>query len=503
MDNLNEHLSSLSVQSQPSSSSSSSALPLAVILRYLAEYHPTSHALSVLRQELAQTELPPIESIPDLVALLDEHQKTIQLSSNATTSDSLPYPSLPGPSNLPHRILQTHSHLSASNLLSISSITLPIRRFETRPTDGSDPRFITTFKPCLAVTAADKRVLFFDSQDGEILSTLEPVKTPSEMGHTAPVLEMCQHPVEKRELVTIGMDGKIILWDLLQGGSVHQEVIGAHARFVTRCQWSSSGVWLATAGYDKKINVFKRAVETPARTTDVDMDEEEEDDLEVAPLTSRLDLVQTLTTKKNPEAICFVEHRAKTYLAWSQREDCFLHYLEIPSDSSATEWPQHHFNTNETASDEHVSYSILSLQLHPTLPLLTALTGASSSPYSLILLLPFLSRARARVLHTNVPSSETYLPRMAWNQDGSALWITTEDGRLRLYDASDVERCVLAAHGLLAEGDGDTMSGEERALRWRMGSANGLIKDLTVLPDGTVASTGFDRTVRVVVPVDA
>ncbi|CAO1615671.1 unnamed protein product [Jaminaea pallidilutea] len=489
----------------------------AVILRYLREHMPNSRSLEAFSRE-AVLGVQDDASTPDLFALLSVYegqQRLINPSASVqkpSTEDSV-WPRLAGPSRLQYSLDITHSLLHASNVLVLRPVLLPRRRFNTAPSDGSDPRFETTFAPCLLSAGADKRVLIFDPDDGEVAQSLEPVARSMDQGHTAAVLDVTQHPHEPRELVTAGMDGKVIVWDLLTGKP--HVAFKDHQRFVVRCTWSADGRYLATAGYDKVINIYRRRASVVTNGAGEDRMEEDgpsdiDDDIEARPLDSKLELVYTLSTRGNPEAIAFVAAEDKTqWLVWSMRDDCFLHYLQMQDKEGTSpapegsSWLESKYNTNEVAMDTHISYSILSITPHPTLPLLSLVTGshASQSASSLVLLMPLFSDQRQVTIHTTVPAGTSYTPRQAWLPSGEGVWISSEEGLLKLYDLQGQERCEAGVHGAASERELTGMSAEEKAKRWRMGTMNGVIKDVVVLDDGRVASCGFDRTVRVLSPV--
>ena len=58
--------------------------------------------------------------------------------------------------------------------------------------------------------------------------------------------------------------------------------------------------------------------------------------------------------------------------------------------------------------------------------------------------------------------------------------MASEHGRLKLYDlATGEEKVDVGVHGAASEDvDGMGMGAEEKARRWRMGTMNGVIKDV-------------------------
>lgn len=548
MDELNAHLSSVEMQermqglsvapppqavprqndpvqnqdgSAPHPASDADKAALSVVMKYLQDYWPHSAAARALvdemRKDAARSGADSATTVPELHTLLAAGgfgNASAPAAGSGTSSQSsyqLSLPTLAGPPTIPHEITHTHGALHTNNALCVRSVILPRRQFVTSPhaLQGRDPHFCTTLHRVLVSTSSDKQVLFFDSETGEIIESLDPVQRVLDTGHTSPVLDVAQHPSEKREFITVGMDGKVCLWDLLKRKVVSEHK--DHTRFIVRCAWDPRGEYLATAGYDKRIVIYRRRGAATDMDTD-DNDGDNDDDIEVADLQTQLDPIFTLDTRSNPEAIHFVSASAKTWLVYTLRDDCFMHYVnvdDIVAGAGAAAPEQVSFNTNENPFDTHRSYSILSITSHPTqLGLLSLLTGAhsSTSSTSLILLLPLFSDQRAATIHTNVQTSEHYSPRHIWLPDGSGVYVTSEEGFLRLYDSSGKERCILGVHGIVSSANdaGGAMSAEEKAKRWRMGGMNGSIRDLDILDGGggsadvRVVTCGFDRTVRVI-----
>lgn len=508
---------------------------------------------------------------------------------------------LPGPATLPYSLVKTHASLHASNILSLSVVTLPTRSFST-----TQAEYVTQSRKLLCSTAADKTVVFSEPESGEMVEVLEPAppaaaaaaSAPSAdgggsaaAGHSAAVLCTAQHPIEQRELVSSGMDAKVIIWDLLHRRTV--QTLSHHTKFVVRCAYSPKGQYLATCSYDKTVRVYRRAM--------AQRQAEDEDTVEVPLIEPRYELVHTVETRNNPEALVFVRAplapaaddvgvrskdrvlgergesapsfdnaslsllevpRQRTWLAYTMRSDSFVHYLALPLDADADidegqarandaetsvdetgkrlahmsvaspstvtpAWEVVSFNTNLTAEDLHVSYSLLFLTLHPLGTHIGIQTGdhsipttgyaPASSSLSRILLLPVLSSSRTATLWTGVASSGFATNRHAWLKDGTGAWLTGEDGLLRLVDMAGKVRACIPAHGAAAEAHqratlGTLLSGrngrdggggEDEQLRrttsWSRGG-NTIIKDVVVLDEhgDRIASCGFDRCIRVV-----
>ncbi|PWN35480.1 WD40 repeat-like protein [Meira miltonrushii] len=484
--------------------------------------------------------------------------------------------SLAGPSKLPFRLKDVYSKLHASNILSLSLVDLPNRSFST-----SEARYISSTKRLICSTGADRNIIFSDPVDGEMVESFEGGQGQLDQAkHAAAVLCTAQNPNKQfqREFVTCGMDSKVIVWDLLHGKAI--QLIQTHSKFVVRCAFSQSGQYLATCSYDKTICVFKRNGEELPRNVAGD----EEDDLDMPPLLkTQYTLVHTVKTRNNPESIVFVRSalspdqsdpgteetqtalvsqtgvpavsdspsilsKKRTWLAYTMRSDCFVHYLALPLDAdeerapgeeasgegieavssklgelnvteqdtqntkATPEWTELAFNTNASRSDYHVSYSLLHLTLHPLGNHLAIQTGdhsipstgyaPASSSLSRIIIMPLLSSERTTTIWTGVASSGFAANRHVWLKDGSAVWLTSEDGILRLVDTHGKTRATVYAHGIAASaGESNGSANLDTEMRsassWSRGG-NTIIKDVVVLDDeGSVASCGFDHTVRV------
>ena len=490
----------------------------------------------------------------------DERKRKIEQlnATHATRAVADPLTlTLPGPPTLPFRLSKTHSTLHASNILSITKLKLPRRRFDT-----SAARYVNSIHDCLVTTAADKRIVFSDAHTGEVEEILE-----SRDGHQAAVLSVAQDPVDARCLLSSGMDAKVIVWDLLTRKVV--QVLGEHAKFVVKVAMSPSGDYLASIGYDKKVVVYRRIHRTSFHATSASDEGDEDDEEDVDELKGpRYEKAFEMETQTNPEAILFVRaglspeasseasdlaggststtagagevviHEARekrTWLCFTVRNDSFIHYLALPTSAdasidsltdalsttsltdtthspkpplptsaSAPDWSVHSFNTNPNVDDLHVSYSLLSLSLHPSLLYICVQTGDHTSPalasssstapgsLSRLLLLAPLSSTRAATIWTGVPTSSYAVPRHSWLPSGRGCWLNAEDGVLRLVDLKGRTRASVLAHGVAANND-EAMAA---AASWSRGG-NTIVKDVIVLNEGEVASCGFDRTVRI------
>lgn len=244
------------------------------------------------------------------------------------------------------------------------------------------------------------------------------------------------------------------------------------------------------------------------------------------------------------ELLIHEARQKRTWLCFTVRNDSFIHYIALPTsaDSStlesisnelsrvtldddaqakrttaatcttqvAADWSLHSFNTNPDRHDVHVSYSLLSLSLHPSSLYICVQTGDHTSPalassssstqpgsLSRLLLLDPLSSRRAATIWTGVSTSSYAVPRHSWLPSGRGCWLNAEDGVLRLVDLKGRTRASILAHGVSSAAANDARDGQAAAASWSRGG-NTIVKDVVVLSEQRVASCGFDRTVRIV-----
>ncbi|WFD26477.1 hypothetical protein MNAN1_001460 [Malassezia nana] len=377
-----------------------------------------------------------------------------------------------------YELAKTYNHLHMSNILSVRPATYP----------GSTAS-------CIATTSADRRVVFTDVSNGEVLGVLEKsARGDGPSGHDAAVLDLSQHPQCPRFALTAGMDGRVVQWDLTTDSPVHE--MRDHTRFVVRVSHSDDGRFMATAGYDKRIHIYAVDVR------------------DGRPMYMRL---HSLTLPTNPEALLFVPgpmtpgHASsdeRLWLVYTARDRVVLHYVALPIGREAPgtpDWSVLAYNTNADPDDEHVSYSLLHLSVHPSGRYIAAQTGDHNVPsgsdsdspsLSRILLMPLFSAHRHATLWTSAPTSAYASPRHAWMPHGQGVWVTGDDGVLRLVSLDGTLRAIVRCHGAAPDAAPGRVGEALAAAAWRSGG-NTLVKGVTVLPDGRIASCGFDRTVRI------
>lgn len=264
-----------------------------------------------------------------LVELAESHamsQALQDITLEDRPTDALSQVPLPA-----YELAATYNYLHMSNILSVMPATYP-----------------GVGGPCIATTSADRRVVFTDVTNGEVIGVLEASVSADglRMGHEAAVLDMSQHPQRPTYVLTAGMDGRVVQWDLLHDLPVHE--IRDHKRFVVRVAHSDDGRFMATAGYDKNIHIY---------AADIRHDK---------PVYTRL---HTLVLPTNPEALLFVRGPAtpgdapglleRTWLLYTARDRATLHYVALPAAGGTPDWTVLEYGTNADPNDQHRSYSLV------------------------------------------------------------------------------------------------------------------------------------------------
>ncbi|GAA5983325.1 hypothetical protein JCM10908_000242 [Rhodotorula pacifica] len=423
----------------------------------------------------------------------------------------------------------------ASNVLCVQRAVVPRREW-----DSQQLRFVTQEIPSLLTTAVDRTLKIYRSDsDSSSFELLESFSLPS------PALSVAQHPLpsQARFIACATMEGSLSVIDV-----VSREVVACvkdHNKYIVKVAFSPDGEYLATLGYDKLIHIYRFVLSPPPSHDSrprIDAQEDGDDDpLATCPIV-KLDLAHTITTRTNPEAAVWLpvsvsagQRDGGQWLVWTAREDNLLHYVKAPTATTGGEelsqqqqkWETEEWNLNENG-DSFISFSILSISLHPTLPLLSLQTSTASAR---LLLYPFHSSTRLLTLHTSASQSDYFNPRHAWLPSGAGVFVNSEDGVVRLVDLQGRVRLSRGAHGIAApdeelqhllaeDAEGGTLTAEkklelksERArLRREADRGSSVVRDVEVLPPSssrgddkgmvgvkgwTMVSCGFDKTVKV------
>lgn len=251
--------------------------------------------------------------------------------------------------------------------------------------------------------------------------------------------------------------------------ATHQSIwsVKDHTKYVVRIAVSDDGKWMASAGYDKHIILY-RAIGDGDEVT--------------------YQKIYSKHLKTNPEAIVFLP--GSTHLVYTAREDNYLRYIKLEEDMSEPDETRYNLNPN---GDDWVSFSILCIGIHPSL---RHLSLQSDTPIARILVVPFHSSERLLTLFTSSEQSIYSNPRHSWLSSGAAVAVSSDDGIVRIVDLRGKVRAAIHCHGAAAPGEAGE-GGEAVEVRRTLDKGASVVRDVCVVPgSNTVISVGLDRTVR-------
>ncbi|WVF67245.1 hypothetical protein IAT40_001993 [Kwoniella sp. CBS 6097] len=370
--------------------------------------------------------------------------------------------------------------VSAMNLLTVGEAKVPKRVFDT-----ATASYVASYPSSIITTSVDKTLKIIDYQTGEVDRILEP--------HKAAVLSFAVHPLNPRYLLTGSMDGTTILTDLITNEPLQTF---RSQKFVVRVAFSPDGRYMATASYDHHIVLYSAvgsAIPDPLGEDDIPLDES--DDLLLASeSTLRYEEVHRIKVDSNPESIIF--HPQSTYLLYTVRSSHLLYYLNLdPSSPSSGRqlWEIATKSFNPHPMDNHVSFSVLNMALHPSGKIIACQTGDHRGNAGERILLYGIEPGdieRLGVLWTGSEGDDFVLPRMAWLPDGSGIVTTTPNGYLNLLTLAGETRSSVKIHGASNLGQ----------------ASSEVVRDCVVVPTSRidqespgweVVSVGYDRQVRI------
>jgi len=271
----------------------------------------------------------------------------------------------------------------------------------------------------------------------KILSTATQTVQRTITTHGAPVLSLAFHPLLSSLLISTAMDGSTAISDASSGEVL--QTFKDHTKYVTRGQWSRDGEVMATCGHDKTVVVYKKTGDDGAALPSFELSKRHQ-------------------FTNIPEAMCFLDDGMT--LAVSVRGDNYLHYVDV-SDGSVTK-----ANLNQMG-DDHVSFTVLDLNLSPNGKFLLASTDKSR------LLLYSVGTTLQLRFYYGAVNDDLCQTRTSWHPSGSYIFVTSQDHKVYCWHVTSQRlHCQLKGH-------------------------SAAVRDIDMSPDGsTLVSCAFDKTVR-------
>ncbi|KAK9476764.1 WD40-repeat-containing domain protein [Lipomyces japonicus] len=324
-----------------------------------------------------------LESILEQKRLFDLSQAVEELEIDDKREDNwlIPYPSFL--SVVPKQVPEV-------NILFVSVAKL---RLPTVLDDDSSPR---SERQCILVASADKSLKIFDFYSFDLLKSFTHL-------HSSPILTLAA--IDADTVVTGGMDGRLVFTKVATG----EVVVFAkdHFKYLVRITVTNDNKYIATAGYDKKVNVYNLSFQG-------------EDQI------PSLSLIGSVTFPTNPEAIAFVYNDDKELrLIASRRDSTFIFYYKL--EPTVIEVARHNLNPE---SNSWVSFCAMDITPDPVDAKLIGV-ATSTVPHMRFLAVENGVDNIVKNTFTKAPQDAYSSGRITWRPHASGIWCNGDDGIIR------------------------------------------------------------------------
>ncbi|KAH8925028.1 WD40 repeat-like protein [Atractiella rhizophila] len=369
----------------------------------------------------------------------------------------------------PIRVVKTLDDVHSGPILCVRFKTVKRKFFDTLAEDYREEDV-----PCLVTSSGDRMITYTPY-------TLNPESpTPHAMLQiSSPALSLAFSPSCTDRIYCSCMDGSVNQYST-DPSSLSNPIwsVKDHTKYAVRVDVSEGEEWLASGGYDGRLCLYQNRGTT-----------------EETKWTKRA----VLEFDKRVEGILFLPGGKK--LAFTLRDDNHLNYLILPEhreekeilgkeDLEIEKW---NLNAN---GDDWVSFSILSISLHPSG---THVCLQTDTPLSRLILVPLTSPTPNlfRTLYTTSVQSEFSNPRHAWLST-SLVAVGSDDGSVRILDIDGNVKTSIPAHGaaLVVSSEGES---ERVRARKERDAGSSVVRDICALPDRGLATCGFDKKVQIAV----
>ncbi|KAK9237226.1 WD40-repeat-containing domain protein [Lipomyces kononenkoae] len=284
-----------------------------------------------------------------------------------------------------------------SNILFVSVANLSI------PASTDDPSSGFPARPCILTSSADRSLRIFD------FYTLELLRVHTHL-HASPILSFLVF--NESTLLTGGMDGRLVVSNPATGDIIAQ--LNDHQKYLVRIACSRDMKYVATAGYDKKVNAY--SIENLGS---------DESNFAFAK-------IGTISFPTNPEAILFAttegENESESTtprLIVSRRDSTFLYYYKLfPVLSEAA---RHNLNPDGTS---WVSFCAMDMSLDPV-DHKFLVVATSTVPQMRFMMLQSRSDQILKNVSTKAPQDAYSSARICWRPNGTGFWCNGDDGIIR------------------------------------------------------------------------
>jgi len=254
--------------------------------------------------------------------------------------------------------------------------------------------------------------------------------------HRAGVLSVDFHPQKSNWMLTTSMDMTATITDINTDAVVQK--FSDHSKFVVRGIFSPDGQWLATASYDRTLCIYAWKEDSGYQLAK-----------KFGPLVG------------NVESICFLPDSLT--LVAGIRDDNYLHYISL------TDFSDTRYNMNANG-DDWVSFTPMWLSVSPNGKYLLVSTDDSNGR---VILFGVHSNVQLRNFYGAATDRLSSAPRHCWDANGKYVYIAGgTDCRIRVIEVKTAN------------------------VAYELKGHSAMIRSLAFDPAIGLASTGFDRTIR-------
>ncbi|KAF8428700.1 hypothetical protein EV426DRAFT_714164 [Tirmania nivea] len=309
-------------------------------------------------------------------------------------------------------------------------VFVTLANFSTTPTDVDDDGPFGSWKPLIIGCTVSGELGLYEvpTPDGNLVRSTAPARTYNNL-HMAPILAVCV--LRGKYLLTGSMQGTVALHRAHDGKEIWR--VKDHNKFVVKAEVSEEvdeedarGWWFATAGYDKRVHVYRIHI--------LGESEQHEE--------CKIEHVGSIEYDTIPEALCFIPspplliHHTGTpqaeppILIVSRRDSTKLYYYSLLPKPTVI---KKHELVPETSS--HIIFSPMSLALSPGPQPLLAIATDSIPVMKYLLVEPHTGRVLVECF-TGAPQTAYSTAAVVWRPSSKGgVWVNADDGVIRGVEA--------------------------------------------------------------------
>ncbi|KAF8419418.1 WD40-repeat-containing domain protein [Tirmania nivea] len=299
-------------------------------------------------------------------------------------------------------------------------VFVTLANFSTTPTDVDDGRPFGSWKPLIIGCTVSGELELYEvpTPDGNLIRSTAPARTYNNL-HMAPILAVCV--LRGKYLLTGSMQGTVALHHAYDGKEIWR--VKDHNKFVVKVEVSEEvdeedarGWWFATAGYDKRVHVYRIHILRES--------EQHEE--------CKIEHVGSIEYDTIPEALCFIPspQAEPPILIVSRRDSTKLYYYSLLPKPTVI---KKHELVPKTSS--HIIFSPMSFALSSGPQPLLAIATDSIPVMKYLLVEPHTGRVLVECF-TGAPQTAYSTAAVVWRPSGKGgVWVNADDGVIRGVEA--------------------------------------------------------------------